>query len=445
MVAGEATSDLVAVDIQRFAPFHGNHRWLRSRVAEVLGLHYAVPWPNREFETARPFRCSPLHDRLAARGASYGSKMGWERPNYFAGPGESTELAYSWGKPSWLDRSAAEHRATREAVAVFDQTSFSKYVVDGPGALEALQWVCANDVDVEPGQAVYTPLLDEHGRYQSDLTVTRVGSREFLLVSSSAATIRDQDWIRRHLPEGCDARVRDVTTAYAVLGVMGPRSRDLLERLTDADLGEGAFPFATSRVVPLGDATVRATRMTYVGELGWELMVPVELAAGVFDLLHTEGDALGLTDAGYYAIESLRLEKGYRAFGRELTPDYTPVEAGLVFATALKGDKDFLGRTALEAHRARLAAGGPRRRLVSFVVEDPAPMLWGGELLLRDGVPAGQVTSAAWGATLGACVGLGYLRADAPVTQAGLDDAVFEVDVAGDRHVVRTTLKAPLT
>ena len=444
VVEGEVTSDLVAVDIQRFARFHGNNRWLRSRVAEVLGLHYAVPWPNREMETARPFRCSPLHDRLAARGASYGSKMGWERPNYFAPEGSPTDLAYSWGKPPWLDWSAAEQRATREAVAVFDQTSFSKYVVDGPGALDGLQWVCANDVDVPLGRAVYTPLLDERGRYQSDLTVTRVAASEFLLVSSSATTVRDQDWIRRHLPDGCDARVRDVTTSYAVLGVMGPRSRTLLERLTDADLSDESFPFATSREIPLGDAIVRATRMTYVGELGWELMVPVELAAGVYDALMREGADLGVTDAGYYAIESLRLEKGYRAFARELTPDYGPVEAGLVFATALNGDKDFLGRAALAAHRSSLAEGGPRRRLVSFVVDDAHPMLWGGELLLRDGIPAGQVTSAAWGATVGACVGLGYVRADGPVTQAWLDDAVFEVDVAGERFVVHTTLKAPL-
>jgi 4-methylaminobutanoate oxidase (formaldehyde-forming) len=294
------------------------------------------------------------------------------------------------------------------------------------------------------GRAVYTPLLDERGHYQSDLTVTRVGASEFLLVSSSATTVRDQDWIRRHLPDGCDARVRDVTTSYAVLGVMGPRSRELLVRLTDADLSEAGFGFATSREIPLGDAIVRATRMTYVGELGWELMVPVELAAGVYDDLMREGTDLGVTDAGYYAIESLRLEKGYRAFARELTPDYGPVEAGLVFATALKGDKEFLGRAALTAHRSSLADGGPRRRLVSFVVDDAHPMLWGGELLLRDGVPAGQVTSAAWGATVGACVGLGYVRADGPVTQAWLDDAVFEVDVAGERYVVQATLRAPL-
>ncbi|MCW2764848.1 MAG: dependent oxidoreductase [Nocardioides sp.] len=446
IVEGEPTTDLVGVDIRRFAPFNANNRWLRDRVAEVLGLHYAVPWPNRELETARPFRCSPLHDRLAAVGAVFGSRMGWERPNVFAPSPAEARLDYSWGKQTWLPWSAAEQRACRSDVAVFDQTSFSKYIVDGPDAVDALQWICANDVDVPVGQAVYTPFLNRRGTYEADLTVTRTGADEYLVVSSSATTVRDLDWIRRHVPEGCDARVRDVTAAYAVLGVMGPRSRNLLQPLTDADLSEEAFPFATSRAVSLGHATVRATRMTYVGELGWELMVPVEFAAGVYDLIK----AGGAVDAGYYTIESMRLEKGYRAFGRELTPDFTPVEAGLVFATGLgkldhRGEPlDFLGRAALEEHRAALAAGGPRRRLVSFVVGSPEPMLWGGELVLRDGSPAGQVTSAAWGETVGSCVGLAYLRSDEPVTADDLARSGFQVDVAGDRFDVRVSLRAPL-
>ncbi|MCW2793376.1 MAG: dependent oxidoreductase [Nocardioides sp.] len=441
IVEGEPTTDLLGVDVRRFAPFNNNNRWLRDRVAEVLGLHYAIPWPNRELETARPFRCSPLHDRLAAAGAVFGSRMGWERPNVFAPSPAEAELDYSWGKPVWLPWSAAEQRATREAVAVFDQTSFSKYVVEGLDALDALQWVCANDVDVPVGACVYTPFLGARGTYEADLTVTRTGAHEFLLVSSSATTVRDLDWLARHAR---GATVRDVTTAYAVLGVMGPRSRELLSRLTEADLGEAAFPFATSREIGLGHATVRATRMTYVGELGWELLVPVELAAGAYDALMAAGADLGVVNAGYYAIESLRLEKGYRAFGRELTPDYTPVEAGLVFATALGGDKPFLGREALEAHRDRLRGGGPRRRLVSLVVESPEPMLWGGELVLGDGAPAGQVTSAAWGETVGCCVGLAYLRADGPVTSDYLARGGFEVDVAGERYAVRLALKAPL-
>ena len=262
--------------------FNGNNRWLRDRVAEVLGLHYAVPWPNREMETgaAVPLLAActtgwpPRGRRSARRWAGSGRTS--SRPT-----GESPELDYAWGKPPWLPWSAAEHRATREAVAVFDQTSFSKYVVDGPGALRgAAVGLRERRRRAELGRAVYTPLLNRRGAYESDLTVTRTGEQEFLLVSSSATTVRDIDWIRRNVPDGCDARVRDVTTAYAVLGVMGPRSRDLLQRLTDADLGEEAFPFATSRMISLGAATVRATRMTYVGELGWELMVPVEFAGG---------------------------------------------------------------------------------------------------------------------------------------------------------------------
>ena len=436
IVEGEPTMDLVGVDVRRFAPFHGDNAWLRSRVAEVLGLHYAVPWPNREVESGRPQRVSPLHDTLAAAGAVFGTRMGWERPNVFHPGG----LDYTWGKPSWLAASAAEQRATRTSVAVFDQTSFSKYVVSGPGALEALQWICAADVDVPPGSCVYTPFLNARGTYEADLTVTRTGADEFLLVSSSATTIRDLDWLRRQAPAGLEVSLRDVTDRHAVLGVMGPASRDLLSTLGAAGMDDHDFPFATSRRVRVAGVELRATRMTYVGELGWELMVPVEDALRVHAAL-TEG---GAVNAGYYAIESLRLEKGYRAFGRELTPDLTPVEAGLVFSTALRGDKDFIGRPALDAHRSRLAEGGPRRRVCSFVVEDPGPMLWGGELLLRDGVPVGQVTSAAWGDAVGASVGLVLLRSDGPVTSDDLSRGGFEVDVAGDRHAVRVTLAAPL-
>lgn len=436
IVAGEPQDDLVGVDVRRFAPFHADNRWLRSRVAEVLGLHYAVPWPNRELETGRPQRVSPLHDRLAAKGALFGTRMGWERPLVF-GP---THLDHTWGRPAWLAASAAEQRACRSAVAIFDQTSFSKYVVAGPDALAALQWVCAADVDVPVDACVYTPMLNARGGYEADLTVTRTGPEEFLLVSSSATTVRDLDWLRRR--GGVVAR--DVTEDHAVLGVMGPRSRELLAELTPADLSEDGFRFATSRELWLAGSTVRATRMTYVGELGWELMVPVAAAPAVYDAIAAAGSSYGLVDAGYSAIESLRLEKGYRAFGRELTPDLTPVEAGLVFATALGGDKPFLGRDALLAHRTALADGRPRRRVVSLVVESPAPMLWGGELVLRGDDAIGQVTSAAWGETVGSCVGLALIRWDGPVTADELGGESFQVDVGGARFAVRLSLRAPL-
>jgi 4-methylaminobutanoate oxidase (formaldehyde-forming) len=435
IVEGEATSDLTTVDIRRFARFQGNPTWLRDRVGEVLGLHYEIPWPDREMRTARPFRRSPVHHVLEAAGARFGSKMGWERPNHFAPP--DFEPVPTWSKPDWLSYVAAEHTATREAVAVFDQTSFSKYLVTGPDAEADLQWLCTADVAVPPGRVVYTGMLNARGTYESDVTVTRVSPTAYFVVSSAATTERDQDHVRRHLPAGSATSIVDLTSSYAVLGVMGPSSRALLSRLTRADLED--FPFATSREIDLGYATVRATRMTYVGELGWELYVPAEFAVGVHEDLLSAGEDLGVRRAGYYAIDSLRLEKGYRAFGRELTPDYGPVEAGLMFACKLRTDVDFLGRAAVEKTRAE----GPRRKLVSFALGDPEVMPWGGELVLRDGQPAGQVMSAAWGATVGAGVGLAYVwdPDGGVVDKDWLLGASYEVDVGGTRCAATISLR----
>ncbi|WP_433201687.1 GcvT family protein [Dactylosporangium sp. CS-047395] len=420
IVAGEPTSDLSGVDIRRFAPFNGNNQWLHDRVAEVLGLHYEVPWPNRELTSARPFRRSPAYHLQAAAGAQFGSKMGWERVNVFA-----PSLEYTWGKPDWLPYSAAEQRATRESVALYDQTSFGKLLIAGRDAEDLLQWLCTADVAVEPGRAVYTGLLNARGGYESDVTVTRLSRDEYLLVTSSASVQRDADWLRRHA-DGRHVTVTDVSSSFAVYGLMGPQSRALLQSLTRSDLSDAAFPFATSREIDLAHATVRATRITYVGELGWELYVPSEFAVGVYEQLIAENVVPG----GYYAINSLRLEKGYRAWGPDLRPDTNPVEAGLLFACKLKTDIPFLGREAVEKARAE----GPARRLVSLVADDPDVMMWGGELVLRDGVPAGQVTSAAWGETLGACVALAYV--------APWEGGTFEINVGG-RLVPATVHRRP--
>lgn len=440
IVEGAPTTDLTGVDIRRFAPFNGNNRWLHDRVAEVLGIHYEIPWPNREMRTARPFRRSPVHHLLDAAGADFGSKMGWERANFFAPPGHDPVIEYTWGKPNWLGWSAAEQTSTRTGVTVFDQTSFSKYLIVGRDAEAALQWLCTADVAVPVGRSVYTGMLNARGTYEADVTVTRTAADEFLMVSSAATTERDKDHIKRCMPDGADAHVVDVTSSYAVFGVMGPRSRDLLSVLTDADLSDAAFPFGASRVIPLGYATVRATRITYVGELGWELYVPAEFAVGVYEDLMAAGEPLGVTRGGYYAIESLRLEKGYRAFGRELSPSENPVEAGLLFACKLGTDIGFLGRDAVERARAQ----GPRRKLVGFRVETPEPMLWGGELILRDGAVAGQATSAAWAETTGACVGLAYLRsADGAVVDADwVRRGDYQVSVGGVLHPISVSLRA---
>ena len=440
IVNGAPTTDLTSVDIRRFAPFNGNTRWLHDRVSEVLGLHYEIPWPNREMTTARPFRRSPVHHLLAAAGANFGSRMGWERANFFAPPGVEPTIEYSWGKQNWLPWSAAEQVATRTAVTVFDQTSFSKYLIVGSDAEAALQWLCTADVAVDVGSCVYTGMLNERGCYEADVTVTRMAADEFLVVSSAATTERDKDHVRRNLPAGLRAHLVDATSSLAVFGVMGPRSRDLLTSLTDADLSDEAFPFGTSRPISLGYSNVRATRITYVGELGWELYVPSEFAVGVYEDLMTAGAGLGVTRGGYYAIESLRLEKGYRAFGRELTPGDNPVEAGLLFACKLDGDVDFLGRPAVEKAR----ADGARRRVVGFSVGSSDAMLWGGELVLRDGEVAGQVTSAAWAESTGACVGLAYVRStdQAKVDPRWVAAGDYEVNVGGTHHPITVSLKA---
>jgi 4-methylaminobutanoate oxidase (formaldehyde-forming) len=441
IIEGDPGTDLTANDIRRFARFNGNNQWLHDRVGEILGLHYAVPWPNRELETARPFRRSPAHHLLQQASACFGSKMGWERANYFAPPGADPRLRYDWGKPHWLDWSAAEQRATRGGVAVFDQTSFSKYLLTGRDAGDVLQWLCTSDVAVEPGRTVYTGMLNDRGTYEADITVTRLDRDEFLLVSSAATTERDKDHISRRIPFGAHAALVDVTSAYAVYGVMGPGSRELLSLLSRSDLTDRGFPFSTSREIDLGYSTVRATRITYVGELGWELYVPAEFAVGVYEDLMRAGAGLGVVNGGYYAIESMRLEKGYRAYGRELTPDYNPVEAGLLFACKLGTDIGFLGREAVEKAKAQ----GPRRRLVSLVAGDPAVMMWGGELLLRDGVACGQVTSAAWGETVGGSVGLAYLRDPdgGPVTAEFIRAGAYQVDVGGELCPAAVRLRPP--
>ncbi len=439
IVEDRAPMDLWPADIRRFAPFHGNRRFLRERVSEIVGVHYNIAFPNRELTSGRGLRRSPLHERLRERRACFGAKMGWERANWFAPDGVEPEAVYSFGRQNWFPYAAAEHRAAREAVAVFDQTSFAKLKLEGADAEAVLQRLCANDVDVPPGRVVYTAMLNERGGFESDLTVTRLTADAYLVVTGSAQGTRDLDWIRRHLPAGARATVTEVTGAYAVLGLMGPRSRELLARVSDADLGPGAFPFLTSREIAIGQATARASRVTYVGELGWELYVPVEQAGLVYDELAQAGRDLGLRDAGYYALDSLRMEKAYRAWGREVTIDDTPWEAGLGFAVRLDKPVPFLGREALLEQRERTLT----KRLLTFVLEDEAALPWGDEPILRDGRVVGSVTSAAFGHTLGRAVAMGYVRDPGGVDAAYVAGGRFELDVAGDRIPARAGLAAP--
>ena len=441
IIAGEPTLDLWPVDIRRFANFHGNDAWLRDRVAETLGLHYKMPWPQRENESGRPFRRSPLYDRLKARGAWFGNKMGWDRPNWFAGSGKTPDMQYGWGRGAWFDAVAAEHRATREGVTVVDETSFGKFLVQGRDAEQVLQRLCTNDIAVPIGRTVYTGLLNTRGTYESDLTIARLARDRFMVITGSAQVTRDADWINRNVAEDAHFTLTDVTGAWTVLSVMGPNSRALLQKVSKADFSNEAFPFATIREIGVGYATVLASRRTYMGELGWELYVPVEFAVTVFETLHGAGAEVGLRDMGYYAIEGLRIEKAYRAWGRELTPDDTPWQAGLGWAVKLGKPGGFIGRDALVDARAKPLA----RRLVSVVIEDREPLLWGGEALLRDGRPVGDLTSAGYGHTVGASVGLGYVtRADGEAVDATwLESGKFEIDLAGVRLAAKVGLKAP--
>ena len=443
IVQGEPTLDLWPVDIRRFNQFNANENWLPDRIGEVLGMHYKMPWPNRELESARPFRRSPLYALLRDSGACFGSKMGWERANFFAPAPAQAQVEYSWSHQNWHPWVAEEHRACRERAAVFDMSSFAKLLIKGPDAQRALSSIIANDVPLEVGATVYTGMLNDRGGYESDFTVTALDHNEYMVVTGSAQAVRDRDVIERAfaaLPDPPSCEVFDITSMLAVIAVMGPRSRELLQRVSTADFSPHSFPFGASRMIDIGYATVRATRLTYVGELGWELYVPVEFAVAVYEALFAGGGGIGVAHAGYYAIDSLRLEKGYRAWGRELSPDITPYEAGLGFAVKLDKAGGFRGCDALAA----LDRSALRRRIVSLVIDAPHTNVWGNELILRDGVPVGFITSAAFGHTIGKPVALGLVtRPDGAADRAWIDGGEYEIDLAGERYAAAVSLKAP--
>jgi 4-methylaminobutanoate oxidase (formaldehyde-forming) len=437
MMAGEQTMDLWSVDIRRFAPWANNRTFLRERVAEILGLHYQMGWPNREFESGRGLRKSPLHDLLAAQGACFGAKNGWERPNWFARDGVPPVTKYSFGRQNWFDCHAAEHRAARENVAVFDQSGFSKYIFKGPEAVAILQRLCGNNVDVPVGRAVYTGMFNARGGFESDLTVIRLAADEFYIITGTSQATRDFDWIARNLTTSAHAVLVDVTNAYSVIGVMGPNARQLLSGLTGADLSNAAFPLLMAKTIEIGKTIARAVRITYVGELGWELHVPTEQASLLYETLMSAGKDLGVANAGHYAINSLRLEKGYRAWGAELSPDDSPLEAGLAFA--LDWTKPFIGREALLKQK----EGPLKRQLVIFILEDPGPMLWGSEPIYRNGHPVGYTTSGSYGHSVGAGIAMGYVNNSEGINADLIKFGRFEIGVSGERLPARACLRPP--
>jgi len=436
IVEGEAPFDVWPVDIRRFGPAHADVDWVRKRTLEMYGKHYAIAWPGEEHQSGRPLRRSPLYDRLLAQGAVFGEKLGWERPNWFAGEGEAARDEYSFQRPNWFDAVAREHHATRERVALFDQTSFAKFQMLGRDAEAALDWICANDIARPIGSLVYTQMLNARGGIECDLTLARLADDRFYIVTGTGFATHDFDWIARQIPAGMDAHLVDVTSSMAVLALMGPQARDVLQRVTRDDVSNAGFGFGQARRLCIGGATVLALRVTYVGELGWELHIPVECAVAVYEALMQAGADSGIVNAGYRAIETLRLEKGYRAWAADIGPDHTPLEAGLGWAVKLKGGKAFLGRDALlEQQRAPL-----KKVLCGFTVDDADCVLLGRETIFRNGERVGWLGSGGFGHTIGKPIGYGYVRNAAGVDRDYLSSGRYELEVATER--IACTLQA---
>ncbi|MBK0327794.1 FAD-dependent oxidoreductase [Rhodobacteraceae bacterium F11138] len=423
----EAPLDLWVVDINRFSDMHRDRQWVCDRTCEAYGKHYAVAFPHAEMETGRPRITSPLYDRLKTRGAVFGSKLGWERPNWFAPQGMEPRDVLSMGRQNWFDAVGREHAQVRQGVGLFDQSSFAKYEVTGPDAQAALDLICANDVTRPPGRLTYTQLLNTRGGIESDLTVARLADDLFYIVTGTGFRTHDLNWINDHLPSG-NVAVRDVTEDWGTLSLMGPKARDVLSRVTSADLGNDAFPFAHVREIEISGAVARALRVTYVGELGWELHVPLAATGAVYDALMQAGAGEGLCPIGYRALESLRLEKGYRAWSSDITPNDTPFEAGLGWAVKMRSNTPFIGREALE----RKQAAPLTKRLAGFLVEDQNAVLLGRETILRNGVPVGYLTSGGYGYTLGAGLGLGYVRNPDGLSDDWLKNGSYSLVVAGE-------------
>ncbi|UWQ33880.1 FAD-dependent oxidoreductase [Leisingera sp. M527] len=427
---GEPPFDLWSADIRRFGRPHFDTDWVRTRTVEAYGKHYTLAWPHEEHDSGRPCRKSPLYDTLKRQGACFGEKLGWERPNWFAdtAKGETPKDVYSFGRQNWFEAVGREHKAAREAAVLFDQTSFAKFALKGPDALAAMNWICANNVDKPVGALIYTQMLNNKGGIECDLTVGRVAHDEFYIVTGTGYATHDFDWIRRNIPDGMNCQLFDITSSNAVLSLMGPKARDILSAVTRDDVSNDGFKFGTIRTIGIAGCPVQALRVTYVGELGWELHLPVEYAQTVYNALMEAGQPHGLINAGYRAIESLRLEKGYRAWGADIGPDHTPFEAGLGWAVKLKQDMPFKGRAAAEAQKAK----GVKKMLACFTA-DPGVVLLGRETIYRNGQRVGWLSSGGYGYTVGQSIGYGYIRNSDGVDAEYVLSGDYELEVATER------------
>ena len=426
--------DLWDVDIRRAQPFQRNRTYLKSRVTETLGLLYADHFPYRQMETARGIRRSPLHEHMKSRGAVFGEVAGYERPNWFAQGDQERAYRYSWGPQNWFDNHRNEHMAVRQAVGLFDMSSFGKILVDGRDAATFLDRVCANRIDVAPGRIVYTQMLNAHGGIECDLTVSRLSETSFLLVVPCATLQRDLAWLRRHVD---DARcsIIDMTASESVLCLMGPQARAVLQDCSPNDFSNDAHPFGTWREIEIGMGIARAHRVTYVGELGWEIYAGADQAAHIFEVLEEAGKAHGLKLCGLHTLDSCRIEKAFRHFGHDITDEDHVLEAGLGFA--VKTDKgDFVGRDAV----LRKKEQGLSRRLAQFRLTEPDAMLYHNEPVVRDGRIVSYLTSGNYGHALGAAIGLGYVPSNGEPADSLLASS-YEIEVAGRRVPAEISLK----
>jgi heterotetrameric sarcosine oxidase gamma subunit len=439
IINGRPDVDVTGMNIDRLHTYQTNPEYRAARTVESLGMVYQCHYPTRSMLTARGAKRSPLHDRLAAQGAFFRDVSGWEGADWYLPKGKTAALErLSWGRQSWFPYWKAEHEATREGVILMDMSFMAKFLVQGRDAGRLLNFISANQVDGPEGLITYTQWLNEGGTLEADLTVTKLGDERFWVVASDTAHRHAETWMRRHITSDMHAFVTDVTSGYAQLNVQGPRSRELLQSVTSVDLSNEAFPFRSAKEVDIGFARALCVRITYLGELGYELHIPTEQAAHVYDRLVLAGQHVGLCHAGLKALASLRMEKGYRDYGHDIDNTDSVLEVGLGFAVDLKKPGGFLGR---EAVLAKKAAGPMKRRLLQILLKDPEPLMFHAEIVRRDGKDVGYIRAASYGFTLGGAVGLAMVQADVPIDQAYLDSGHWEVEIANKTYPARASLR----
>lgn len=439
IASGDPGVDVTGMNIDRLHPYQNNPEYRRTRAAESLGLVYKCHYPTRTPQTARGAKRSPFHERLAAAGAYFKDVSGWESPDWYAPAGVEPKVEkLCWGRHNWFPYWEAEHKACREGVILMDMSFMSKFLVEGRDAGRALNYIAANLVDGPDNTITYTQFLNENGKLEADVTVIKMNPERFIVVATDTMHRHVETWLKRNIPEGFDAHVVDVTSAYGQINIQGPRSRELLQSLTTTDLSNEAFPFRTAREIDLGFARVLCVRITYLGELGYELNIRSEQALHVYDRIVEAGKAFGLKHAGLKALASCRMEKGYRDYGHDIDNTDDPFEAGLGFAVELESDRDFIGKAAAIKRKGEAPYN---RRLAQVQVLDPEPMLYHAEVVYRDGKPAGYVRAGSYGFTVGGAVGLFMIEASQPINNAYLDGGSWEIEIAGKRYPAKVSLK----